>query len=133
MFSAFRSIFRIGGCVLATSGAALSAAAAATSAPVHSPQLQELVESYRLCIAINLPPDFRRVNDAESAAQVAAQKCADRRLQLAGRFALDNPGTRGTRAFIDGVTIQLVSELGSWLEDVNANRVSPNPAVRRTR
>ncbi|WPB55721.1 hypothetical protein [Xylophilus sp. GOD-11R] len=99
----------------------------------ESPELRAVVESYRLCIAMNLPADFRKVNDAQSAAQVASQKCAGHRLEVAGRFALDNPGTRQTRSYIDGVTIRLVNELGMWVEDVNADRESPNPAQRRAR
>lgn len=98
-----------------------------------SPELRGAIESYRLCIAINLPPDLRKVNDAQSAAQVASQKCASRRLQLAGRYALDNVGTRNTRNYVDGVTIQLITDLGLWVEGVNARRESPNPAERRSR
>ena len=110
---------------------ALAAGQAGHAAP-PSP-LDESVEQYRLCIAMNLSPNMLAVKDAASATQVASQKCGRARLELAGRFALDNPGSRDTQAYVDGVTTRLLADLSMWVENVQAGRESPNPAVRRVR
>ena len=97
--------------------------------PILSIELQNEIEAYRLCGRLNLPADFQRVKDSAAAATVALDKCSRQRFAVAGQFALDFPGTTRTKAFIDGVTTDLVQELSAWLEDVDARRVPPQPPM----
>ena len=101
------------------------------SATARSSQLGKTVEAYRMCARLNLPPDFWRVRDSAAAAAVALENCQKQRFIVAGQFALDNPGTTQTRAFVDNLSSQLVAELSQWLEDVDARRISPHPPAVR--
>jgi hypothetical protein len=117
-------------CSISFHGAAVHAQTTSKAArPVLSNDLQSEIEAYRLCGRLNLPPDFQRVKDAAAAATVALDKCSRQRFAVAGQFALDYPGTVRTKAFIDGVTTDLVQELSGWLEDVHARRVPPQPPM----
>lgn len=122
-----------GGCFLLP----LPARAAAPPQPPMpmSVELQQEIEAYRLCGRLNLPPDFKRVKDAASAASVALDKCRKQRFAVAGQFALHYPGTLRTKDFIDSLTLDLLHELSAWLEDVDAKRVPPQMPrpERRTR
>jgi hypothetical protein len=120
-----------------TGGAGLARAAspevqAAVSVP-RSAELAREIDAYRMCAKLNLPSDFAAVKDSASAAALALEKCRNQRYAVAGQFALDYPGTVRTRAFVDGLAIQLVDELSAWLEDVHAERVSPHPPAPRRR
>lgn len=126
-------------CVVLTLNLATTLPARAAS-PEQRPlplsvELQQAIEAYRLCGRLNLPPDFKRVKDATSAASVALNRCSKQRFAVAGQFALDYPGTVRTKSFIDSLTLDLVHELSGWLEDVDAKRVPPQmpPPERHTR
>ena len=82
----------------------LSAGAAAPSV-----DLVDAIENYRMCITVSLSPDLMRSRDPAAATYVASQSCTRPRLVVAGQYALDNPGTRETRAFVDAVTTRLLT------------------------
>ncbi|MCZ2496759.1 hypothetical protein GN316_08325 [Xylophilus sp. Kf1] len=115
------------GCSLAATSPSFSAVTESAGQPPFpvSAELRQEIEAYRLCARLNLPSDFNRVKDAASAATVALDRCRRHRFAVAGQFALDYPGTVRTKAFIDGLTLDLVNELAAWVDDVNARRVSP--------
>jgi len=122
--------------VLAASQALMPAAASAQPVPPEmawSPALVREVQAWRICARLHLPPDFQDVRDSSAAVAVALEKCRRQRHVVAGRYALDYPGTFQTQAFVDGVQIQLMEELSTWLEDVHARRVSPHPPLPHRR
>ena len=120
-------------CLRSAAVAVLLAPVLAVGAAAPSVDLVDAIENYRMCITVSLSPDLMRSQDPAAATYVASQRCTKPRLVLAGQYALDNPGTRETRVFVDAVTARLLNELTMWVENVQAGRVSPDPAVRRVR
>ena len=113
--------------------AVLLAPGLAVGGAASSVDLVDAIENYRMCILVSLSPDLMRSHDPAAATYVASQRCIRPRLVVAGQYALDHPGTREARVFVDAVTARLLNELTMWVENVQAGRVSPDPAVRRVR
>ena len=122
-----RSLAVATGVLLLSTGATWAATAAVPLVPqTASPELKREVEAYRLCTTISLPSDFKRVKDSAAAVAVALEKCKRQRLAVAGQFALDNPGTPRTKAFVDELSVRMVEDLSGWIEDVDASRTPPD-------
>lgn len=90
-----------------------SAAVAADSAA-----LRAATETYRTCATLSLPDNFAKVGNTRLAAETALDLCNKKRLALAGQFALDNPGTRKTGEYVDGVRQRLAVDLSTWMTDM---------------
>ena len=100
---------------LAGAAGTCSAAAAADSAALLAAQ-----DTYRTCATISLPDNFSKVVNTRLAAETALDLCQKKRLALAGQFALDNPGTRKTGEYVDGVRQRLATDLSTWISDMKS-------------
>jgi hypothetical protein len=92
---------------------ACSAAAAADSAALRAAN-----ETYRTCATLSLPDNFSKVGNPRLAAEAALDLCQKKRLAVAGQFALDNPGTRKTGEYVEGVRQRLAVDLATWMTDM---------------
>jgi len=89
------------------------------AAPVQDSEgLRAAHESYRTCATLQLPDNFARVPSPKAAADAAVERCEKQRLALAGQFALDNPGTRATGAYIDTARQRVAADLANWMADM---------------
>lgn len=90
-----------------------NAAAAGDSAALRAAN-----ETYRTCATLSLPDNFSKVGNTRLAAETALDLCQKKRLAVAGQFALDNPGTRKTGEYVDGVRQRLAVDLATWMTDM---------------
>jgi len=91
-----------------------------TAAAADSADLRAASETYRTCATLSLPDNFANVGNTRLAAETALDLCQKKRLALAGQFALDNPGTRKTGEYVDGVRQRLVTDLSTWMSDMKS-------------
>ena len=115
--------------LLLTTGLALLAGSA-IAAP-ESAGLRDAVETYRTCATLALPDNFSAVDDPRRAAEAALDRCRKQRLALAGQFALENPGTRKTAEYVDGMRQRLVNDLATWVRDMKTLGVQVGIQERR--
>lgn len=100
--------------VLLTAG--LSAHAAA---PLVDTSAQRIAfDAFQLCAQLHLPENFAKVVDAQLAAAAAIANCREEELTLAGQFALENPGTGGTREFLESQRRLVTTDLVEWIRGV---------------
>ncbi|QHJ00053.1 hypothetical protein GT347_19940 [Xylophilus rhododendri] len=81
-------------------------------------------DAFQLCAQLNLPENFSKVVDAQLTAAAAIANCRDEELTLAGQFALENPGTGGTREFIENQRRLVIADLVDWIRGVKRRQGS---------
>ncbi|QHI96862.1 hypothetical protein GT347_01955 [Xylophilus rhododendri] len=96
------------------------ASAALNPTAADSEGLRAAAERYRVCAALSLPDNFSKVGNPRHAADKALTLCQKKRLALAGQYALDNPGTRSTGEYVDGVTERVARDLAGWITDMKS-------------
>lgn len=97
-----------------------AAAAAGRALAADSDGLRGAHEKYRTCATLSLPDNFANIANPRHAAERALDLCQKKRLALAGQFALDNPGTRKTADYVDGVRVRMVADLATWITDMKS-------------
>lgn len=75
------------------------------------PVIRFMEQTYKACVQVRLGERVGEYRDPKSAVLASMKACEERRMEIAGEYALQNPGTRRVQEYLNSVDKSVVADL----------------------